>query len=675
MINKIQSQGFEFATPVARNDNKENEFKFLSEQFGDVKILRYKIPGFEELSLKQKELIYYLSQAALCGRDIIYDQNYKHNLCLRRTFEEIIKHYSGDRTSIEWNNFIVFVKRFWFSNGIHHHNSNDKLLPEFSKEFLKELFKKSTDANFPITSGETKDQLIYKLEEILFDREKDAKKINQTEGADIVSSSATNFYENLTETEAVEFYEKKMDKDDPRPVSFGLNSKLIKHDNKIHELVYKKEGMYSQAIEKIIYWLNKASGVAENEKMKNHLRKLIEYYNTGDLKIWDDYNVLWTEDNESFVDYVNGFIEVYGDPLGMKATWEAVVNFKNVEATKRTTIISNNAQWFEDNSPVDDRFKKKEVKGVTAKVITVAQLGGDCHPTTPIGINLPNADWIRKEHGSKSVTIDNITFAYEKASHGNGFLKEFCFTDEERELQEKYGPVAGNLHTDLHECLGHGSGQLLPGVGSDALKKYHSALEEARADLFALYYIADKKLLELGLINSEQVAIAEYNGYIRNGLMTQLTRVELGKDVQQAHMRNRQLVAKWCFEKGQSENIIEKKIKDNKTYFVINDHLKLRKLFGELLKEIQRIKSEGDYNAAQEIVEKYAVKVDYELHKEVLTRYKTLNIAPYSGFINPEILPVIENNTVVDVLVKYPDNFMDQMMEYSDKYSFLPTYN
>ncbi|MBI5217643.1 MAG: dihydrofolate reductase [Bacteroidia bacterium] len=653
----------------------KDDFKYLAEQVADMKLLRYKVPGFDSLSVKQKELIYYLSQAALCGRDITWDQNFKHNLCIRRTLEAIIDCYTGDKNSEDWKKFIVYTKQVWFSNGIHHHYSNDKFVPEFSKEYFVELVKNSKDARFPLEKGETVDDLVKKLTPVMFDATLFAKRVNQAQGVDMIAASASNFYEGLTQKEAENFYKKMMKKEEKEPISYGLNSKLVKGKGKISEKVYKVSGMYGAAIEKIVYWLEKAVAVSENEKQKEHLQKLIEYYKTGDLKTWDDYNIKWAKDNDSHIDYVNGFIEVYGDPLALKATWESVVNFKDIEATKRAVTISGNAQWFEDHSPVDSRFKKKEVKGVTAKVITVAQLGGDCDPSTPIGINLPNADWIRKEHGSKSVTMDNITYSYDQASIGNGFLEEFCFTKEERELQEKYGAMAGNIHTDLHECLGHGSGQMLPGVSADALKNYHSVLEEARADLFALYYMMDQKMVEIGVMPNLNVAKAEYNNYVRNGMMTQLTRVEPGKDIQQAHMRNRQLIAKWCYEKGEKEKVIEKKVKEGKTFYVVNDYNKLRVLFGDLLKEAQRIKSEGDFETGKNLVESYAVKVDPELHKEVKTRYEKLKLAPYGGFINPVFKPVMQGDKIVDVKIEYPNNFMEQMLYYSKEYSFLPTYN
>lgn len=509
----------------------------------------------------------------------------------------------------------------------------------------------------------------------MFDPKIDPKKVNLDPKKDLVKNSAVNFYNNVNQKEVENFYANLSDKTSKTPISYGLNSKLTKENNKIEEKTYKIGGLYSKAIEQIVYWLEKATTVAENENQKKTIDKLIAYYKTGDLKTWDEYNILWVKDLDSRVDFVNGFIEVYEDPLGKKATWESVVNFKDLEATKRAEIISNNAQWFEDHSPIDNRFKKKEVKGVTAKVITVACLGGDCYPSTPIGINLPNADWIRKDYGSKSVTMENITYAYDEAAKGNGFLEEFAYSKEEIDLDKKYGSLADNLHTDLHECLGHGSGQLLPGVSVDAMKNFHSTLEEARADLFGLYYIMDDKMIQLGLVPNKDVAKTLYNNYIRNGLMTQLVRINLGKNIEESHMRNRQLIAKWCFEKGQKDSIIVKKVKEGKTYIVINDYNKLRALFGELLKEIQRIKSEGDYAACKKLIETYAIKVDPILHKEVLARYKKLNLAPYGGFMNPVFKPIMDGDKIVDITIEYPTNYTEQMLYYSKNYSFLPTYN
>jgi dipeptidyl-peptidase III len=647
------------------------EFKYLLEQFADLKIMRYQVPGFDSLSLQQKKLVYYLSQATLCGRDILFDQNYKYNLKIRKTLEEIYKNYKGDRQTNDFKEFVVYLKRVWFSNGIHHHYSTDKFVPGFSMEYLGKLISECSGANFPLAVGQTLSDLVPEMTSLLFDPQVAAKRISLDGSTDMIKASACNFYEGVTQKEAEDFYNKIKDPNDATPISYGLNSKLVKKDGKVMEDVYKVGGLYSEAIEKIVFWLEKASTVAENEQQKQVIDKLIEFYNTGDLNVYDEYNVLWVKDLNSKVDFVNGFTEIYGDPLGMKATWESNTNFKDLEATKRTQIISANAQWFEDNSPVDPKFKKSEVKGISAKVITVAQLGGDCYPSTPIGINLPNADWIRKDYGSKSVTLENITYAYDQASLGNGFLEEFCYSPEEVELAKKYGPLAGNLHTDLHECLGHGSGQLLPGTSSEALKNYSSALEEARADLFALYYLADPKMLELGIVSDTNTAKAEYIAYMRNGLMTQLTRIEMGKSIEQAHMRNRQLIAKWCFEKGQPDNVVEKVVRDSKTYYKINDYTKLRNLFGQLLAEVQRIKSEGDYEAGKNLVETYGVKVDPVLHKEVKDRFAKLNIAPYGGFINPVFKVIEANGEITDIKIEYPDDYTTQMLYYSKNYSFL----
>ncbi len=656
-------------------EKETEEFKYLIEQFGDLKIMRYKIPGFENLNLKEKELLYYLSQAAVCGRDIIFDQYYKHNLTIRRTNETIIESFSGDKESTDFINFLVYAKRVWFSNGIHHHYSTDKFYPAVSEKFYAELINNSDTTKFPLLANESVEEFTQRIIPIIFSSNIDNKRIVTDSSKDIIEASAANFYEGVTQAEVEAFNAKVVQNNPEQPISVGLNSKLVKENGQLVEKVYSASGMYKEAIQKIIFWLEKAETVAENEQQQKSLQLLIEYYKTGGLKAWDDFNVAWVSDLDSRIDFVNGFTEVYGDPLGMKATWESLINFKNLEGTKRTVIISDNAQWFEDNAPTDNRFKKAEVKGVTAKVITAVQLGGDCYPSTPIGINLPNADWIRRDHGSKSVTIDNITYAYDKASEGNGFMKEFFASEQEIALAKKHGALAGNLHTDLHECLGHGSGQLLPGTSSEALKNYSSVLEETRADLFALYYIADYKLLELGLVESIEVGITEYNSYIRNGMFTQLTRIELGKDVEQAHMRNRQLIAKWSYELGKADNVIEIKKADNKTYVVVNDHQKLKTIFGEMLAEIQRIKSEGDFEDGKALVEKYAVKVDQELHTEILERFTKLNIAPYGGFVNPTLKPVYDGDKIIDVTVDYTETYSEQMMRYSKEYSFLPDYN
>ncbi len=658
---------------------KTDDFKYLLEQFADLKIMRYQVPGFDNLNLRQKELIYYLSQAALAGRDILFDQNYKYNLAIRRTLETIIQNYEGDRTTDDFAKFMVYTKRVWFSNGIHHHYSKDKFIPECTPEYFKELISNTPSGEFPLREGQTLEAFIEEIIPVIFNPNIAPKGINQEAGKDLVTYSATNFYEGVTEKEVNDYYDdlkkRTIEAGGDTLISWGLNSKVVKENGLVQEKIYKVNGLYTEAIEQIVYWLEKATTVAENPLQEKLIRKLIEYYETGNLSVWDAYNVLWVQDQNSHVDFVNGFIENYGDPLGLKATWESFVNFKDIEATKRAQTISANAQWFEDNSPVDKRFKKKEVKGVSAKVITVAQLGGDCYPSTPIGINLPNADWIRKEHGSKSVTIENITYAYDQASLGNGMLEEFAASPEEIKLAKEHGSLASNLHTDLHECLGHGSGQLLEGTKGDELKNYGSPLEEARADLFALYYMADPKLIEIGLFDTEDVYKAEYNSFIRNGLMTQLTRIQPGKDIEQAHMRCRQLIASWCYENGRNDSVISLEVRNGKTYSVINDYKKLRTLFGKLLAEIQRIKSEGDYEAGKQLVETYGVKVNQELHKEVLSRFSKLNIAPYGGFINPVFEIKSEGGKINDIRLSYPDDYTKQMMEYSKNHSFLPSYN
>lgn len=648
-------------------------FKYQTEQFADVKILRYQVPGFGDLSLQQKKLIYFLAEAARCGRDILFDQNNKYNLRIRRTLEAIVKSFDGDRESEDFKNFLVYTKRVWFSNGIHHHYSMDKFLPDFDEEYFGDLLANTNPDLLPLGEKEEIIDLMNQLVPVIFEENTEAKRVVLNPDLDLIADSANNYYEGVTQKEVEEFYSNADKGDAERPLSIGLNSKLTKENGQLIEKIWKVGGMYSPAIEKVVFWLEKAIEVADSDLQRESLIKLVDFYRTGDLKTFDEYSILWVKDLDAHVDVVNGFIEVYGDALAFKASWESVVNFKDIEATKRTEIISNNAQWFEDNSPVDDRFKKGEVKGVSAKVITVAMLGGDCHPATPIGINLPNAEWIRKEHGSKSVTIDNITHAYHQSSLKSGMLDEFAYTKEEVARVKEHGYLGGNLHTDLHECLGHGSGQLLPGVGMDALKNYHSTLEEARADLFALYYMMDPKMVGIGLMPSLDVAKAEYDGYIRNGLLTQLTRIELGKDIEESHMRNRQLIAKWVYERG--ENAIEQVKKDDKTFFVVKDYEKLRGLFGELLAEVQRIKSEGDLEAGKALVENYGVKVDEELHKEVKERFEKLNLAAYAGFINPKYHPVIENEEIVDVEISYPMDFMEQMLEYSEKYSFLPNIN
>ncbi len=668
---------FSFNQSVKEDDNKgKDDFKYLTEQFADAKILRYQVPGFESLSLKQKKLIYYLSQAALCGRDIAYDQNYKSNLLIRKTLEAIYQDFSGDRNSKEYKKFVVYLKRVWFCNGIHHHYSTDKFLPEFTREYFSVLIKGTKRELLPLFPGETPEKFLSEMIPLIFSPDIAPKRVSLDPKGDLVMNSASNFYDGLTQQEVEAFYtamkkEAKINKTDTN-ISFGLNSKLVRENGKIVEKTYKSGGLYAPAIDQIITWLEKAATVAETPQQFGAIDKLITYYRSGNLKDWDDYNIAWVKDLSSLVDFVNGFIEVYGDPMAMKGSWESIVNFKDVEATKRTEILSSNAQYFEDNSPVAPEFKKKKVKGVTAKVITVAQLGGESDPTTPIGINLPNANWIRKEYGSKSVTMDNITYAYDQAALGNGFMEEFAFSKEEIERARKSGHLAGNLTTDLHECLGHGSGQLKRGVGADALKNYHSTIEEARADLFALYYLKDPVLVKFGLVPDDEVAKAEYDSYIRNGLMTQLVRILPGKTIEESHMRDRALIAHWVYEKGQDQKVIEKTTRDGKTYFKINDYDALRMLFAGLLKTIQQITSEGDYDAAKTLVETYAVQVDPKLHKEVIERYARLKIAPYAGFINPVYTLVMKGDTIADVNISYPDDFAAQMMSYSRNFSFLP---
>lgn len=656
---------------------KNNEFQYTVDRFADLEILRYQVPGFENLSLQQKQFIYHLSEAVLMGRDILFDQNCRYNLSIRRTLEAIYENYKGDRNGTEFKALETYLKRVWFSNGIHHHYAEDKFLPEFSTDFFEKCVKELPVEKVPVRSGQSVDQFIAEIGEVMFSADYLAKRTVQSGDADIIKASANNYYAgDLTQKEVEDFYAAMKDPNDNTPVSYGLNSRLVKENGVIKEKVWKVGGLYTEAIEQIVAELEKAVSFAENENQKAVIKTLIDYYKTGDLKTFDAYAVLWVKDTASEVDFINGFTETYGDPLGMKASWEATVNFINKEATKRTKIISDNAQWFEDHSPIDDRFRKKEVKGVSAKVITVAMLGGDCYPATPIGINLPNADWIRRDHGSKSVTIENITAAYDKASQGSGFSDEFVWSDTERELLKKYGFITDNLHTDLHECLGHGSGVTLPGVPPDALKAYASTLEEARADLFGLYYIADNKIVELGLLPDKEAYKAEYYKFMMNGLMTQLVRIELGKNIEEAHMRNRQLIARWVYEKGKADRVVELKQRDRKTYVVINDYDKLRDLFGQLLSEVQRLKSEGDLAAGKQLVETYAVQVDRTLHAEVLERYAKLNLAPYKGFVNP-FMKQIKNATgeVTDIVLDYTEGYTDQMLRYSRDYSFLPTYN
>lgn len=649
---------------------------YTVEQFADLQILRYRVPGFEDLSLKQKELVYYLTEAALQGRDILFDQNGKYNLTIRRMLEAVYTGYKGDKNTPDFKAMEVYLKRVWFSNGIHHHYGSEKFVPGFTPEFFRQAVQSVDAATLPLVEGQTVEQLCEEVFPVIFDPTVMPKRVNQAAGEDLVLTSACNYYDGVTQQEAEDFYNALKNPQDETPVSYGLNSRLVKEDGKIQEKVWKVGGLYGQALEKIVYWLKKAEGVAETPEQKAVIAKLMEFYETGDLKTFDEYAILWVKDLNSRIDFVNGFTESYGDPLGMKASWESLVNFKDLEATQRTELISGNAQWFEDHSPVDRQFKKEKVKGVSAKVITAAILAGDLYPATAIGINLPNANWIRSHHGSKSVTIGNITDAYNKAAHGNGFNEEFVYSDAELQLIDKYADVTDELHTDLHECLGHGSGKLLPGVDPDALKAYGSTIEEARADLFGLYYVADPKLVELGLTPSADAYKAQYYTYLMNGLMTQLVRIEPGNNVEEAHMRNRQLIARWVYEKGAAEKVVELVKKDGKTYVVINDYEKVRDLFGRLLAEIQRIKSTGDYAGAHDLVEAYAVKVDPALHAEVLERYKKLNLAPYKGFVNPKYEVVTDaDGTITDVTVTYDEGYAEQMLRYSKDYSTLPSVN
>ena len=640
------------------------EAAWIVDKFDDIKVIRYEVPEFENLPLNEKLLVYYLAESAKCGRDIMFDQNFKYNLTIRRALEQIYTSYEGDKSAADFVAMEKYLKKVWFANGIHHHYSNDKFVPEFSREwFMAQLEGVDTGV---VSHDE--------LAEVIFNPELYASRLNQTAGVDMIAASAGNYYEGLTQAEVEKFYNKMIDPKDPRPISYGLNSKLVKKDGKIYEQTYKVGGMYTEALEQVVYWLEKAEAVAE-EPLKTTIGLLIKYYRSGDLRDFDAFNISWVQDTQSNVDFVNGFTETYGDPLGFKASWESVVNFIDKAACARTQIISENAQWFEDNSPINPAYRKPVVKGVSAKVITVAMLGGDCYPATPIGINLPNADWIRKEYGSKSVTIDNITYAYKKAAQGNGFSEEFVLREEDRERMKEWGKLSDDLHTDLHECLGHGSGQLAPGTTGTELGSYSSTLEETRADLFALYYLGDQKLVEIGLIPTLDVAKAQYASYIMNGMMTQLSRIELGKNVEESHMRNRKMIAEWCYEKGLENNVIEWVEKDGKKYIVVNDFDALRTLFGDMLYEVQRIKSEGDYEAGKQLVEKYGVTVEPELHKQVRERYYALGIEPYGGFVNPEYTLVEKDGQVVDVVVSYPTNYAEQHLHYSKDYSFLPSIN
>ncbi len=643
---------------TVKNDKVEG-FRYLIDEFADLKVMRYTIPGWENLTLQQKEYCYHLAEAAKWGRNILWDQNSAGNITLRHALENILNNYTGAREGEQWDAFVVYAKRVFFSNGVHHHYAEDKIFPDCSREYFESLLS-SVGENAAIAG-------------YVYDKTKGLQRRSTETSGDIVKLSAVNFYDGVTREEVEKYYESIEVKGDPRPIAYGLNTKVVKQDGKIVELPWKKGGLYDGAISHICEELAKAAEVAENDIQKNALALLIKYYETGDLRVWDEFNIEWVKDTIGTVDFINGFIEDYNDPLGRKGSWEGYVNIKDFEASRRTETISKNAQWFEDNSPVDPRFRKKEVKGVSAKVINAVCLAGDSYPSTPIGINLPNADWIRKEYGSKSVTIANITHAYDYAAQESpkNMLDEFAWDDEEKAMVRKYGPWADEVHTDLHECLGHGSGQLLPGVSTTAMGEYASALEEARADLFGLYYTADPRMVELGIMPDKDAYKAEYASYIRNGLFTQFTRVELGRPNTEAHMQNRKLIAQWCYEKGAKDNVIEKKVRDGKTYFVVNDYEKLRGLFAELLAEIQRIKSEGDYKAGKYLIETYAVNIDPELHKEVKARYEALQLKPYGGFINPEIVPVKRFGKVVDYKVEYPDDFLAQQLEYGKKYGSL----
>lgn len=649
---------------------QSNEFNYSDVRFADLQMLRYRLNGFETLTLKQKKLVYYLSEATLWGRDITFDQFGKYNLRIRKMLEVLFVEYQGNRNSDDFHHLETYLKRIWFSNGIYHHYGCEKFEPLFSKEFLRQLIDGVDPAHLPLNDGQSVDDFCEEIFPVIFDPTILYKRVNKTDGVDIVATSACNFYDHVTQKEAEQFYAEKKRNGGSQAPSYGLNSRLSKRDGKIVEEVWKENGMYGNTISKIIYWLEKALTVTENEQQGRIISLLISYYKSGNLEDFDKYSIEWVKSLDGCVDFINGFIEVYGDPLGLKGSWEGIVEIIDAEATKRTNTISSNAQWFEDHSPVDDRFKKQQVKGVSANVISAAMLGGDEYPSTAIGINLPNADWIRAEYGSKSVTINNLTEAYNKAAKGNGFDDEFVVDTDTIEMIRKYGDVCDELHTDLHECLGHGSGQLLPGVDPDALKSYGNTIEEARADLFGLYYIADDKLVELGLVPDKEAYKSNYYTYIMNGLMTQLTRIKPGNKIEEAHMRNRALISHWCYEQGRTDNVIEMIRRNGKTYVVINDYGKLRQLFATLLAEIQRIKSTGDYHAAREMVEKYAVNVDSLLHQEILERYRKLDLAPYKGFINPVMIPVTDREgQITDVRIDYTESYEHQMLRYSRDYS------
>ncbi len=658
---------------------KEETFSYQDEQFADLQMLRYRVDGFEKLTTAQKTLIYYLSEAALAGRDILWDQNGKYNLRIRKTLETIYTDYPGDRNDEEFKAFTVYLKRVWFSNGIHHHYGCEKFKPGFSEDFFRKALEQVPADKLPLDAGQSPDGLCNVLTPVLFDPAIMPKRVNQVKGEDLVRTSACHYYgEDVTQAEAETFYNnQKKQGDTQRPVMYGMNSLLTKNSQgRLEEKIWKADGMYGPAIRRIIFWLEKAADVAETPEQEAVIRKLIDFYQTGDLKTFDEYTILWVQETNALVDFTNGFTETYGDPLGLKASWEGYANFKDMEATARTEKLSTNAQWFENHSPVDARFKKTECKGVSAKVIKAAILGGDLYPASAIGINLPNSNWVRAEYGSKSVTIGNLTDAYNKAARGNGFQQEFVIDEKTQRLLDKYQDTCDDLHTDLHECLGHGSGKLLPGVDPDALKAYGATIEEARADLFGLYYLADPKLTELGLTPDPEAYKAQYYGYMMNGLLTQMVRIEPGKDIEEVHMRNRALIARWTFEQGKPDNVTELASHNGKTYVRINDYGKLRNLFGQLLREIQRIKSEGDYEAARDLVERYAVKLDPVLHREILERYQALHLSPYKGFINPVYTPVRDDQGhITDVTVSYGEAYDAQMLRYSRDYATLPYQN
>ncbi len=659
------------------NQAMSNDFKYQTEQFADTRILRYQVPGFEELTLQQKTLIYYLHEAGMAGRDILWDQNYKHNLSIRKTLEEIIKYFNGDRETPEYERFIVYAKKVFVANGIHHQYSTIKIMPDFSEEYLIELINNSPDGKFPVKGSEDLNSLIKLLVHVLFDPDIDTKRVNLDPDADMALESANNFYTGVSQEEVLSFYEKYINEEDSQPLSYGLNSQLTKIEEKLVENIWRSDGMYSPAINEIVNWLQKALSVAENENQRLTILKLIEFYETGDLAIFNEYSILWVKDTLSEIDFTNGFIEVYGDPFGLKGAYQSMVSIVDETSEQRVSKISGNAQWFEDNMPFDDAFKKPTVTGISARAINVAALAGDNSPMPPLGVNLPNSDWIRREYGSKSVTITNIAQAYHQANLESGFLTEFSCNPEEVVLAKRYGFLSNNLHTDLHEIIGHGSGRLTPGVPdmSISLKSYASAIEETRADLAALYFLMDPKMVELDLVPSLDAAKAQYSHYIKNGLMLQLHRIEPGNNLEQTHMRNRQLIASWVYEKGKDENVVEPIIQDGKTCFIVNDYNRLRELFGELLIEVQRIKSEGDYDAAKNLVEKYGIIVDQELLREVHARYKIIGMPSTSAFINPVFVPVVRNDRIVDVTIEYPDDFLNQMLNYGEKYSFLPPSN